>query len=1748
MAAGDSSANDLDKRTRELDKRSIEKGHGLQEKQLAQNQLQAILDESRNNITTSRAIEQQVQGQNQILAQAGQMVAASTPQQVTQQPQPEINPATQAILQKYQGAPKITRTQGRDVKVTPNKITINNTYNTQTTNNVNAGGPTQGRPIMIRQPQAQASPGQGTDGGQSKFKTWLGGVFDSQKQDSIRREREFDKRESSLTRAANKMMRRIESAGKDIIDNMNPRVLGTTVRSQLQMLLFLFAGRFLAKNWTKVLDVLVGITNKIKSFLDYIGITGKGKSLAAAGKGLRGDIIYLFGGDPRKDSIVSVFTRLGKELMDYLKKKFDDGMSERGEAIRAIKFPKLDFSNIGEALSGITGYLSSILAAMVDPKKGLEVYASQGVQTAGRNSSAEATYKDLGLEHQTFAKNTDMGALSLESRHSLLSNALEGNDLKDNAASEISQGRDLIGVMNEARTTGKVDTARLATGLDRMQRNAENTGGVIVDQAFLNMYLPKWRDQVGKTINPVKLKYVVRKKTVEEAGSNGFWDAAGQSWLQDTIIDSVGNKLGMDSFTRGALMGRNASGRNGSLAYDGFSSFMNSIPIVGPLIVKGNHALAKGVKRALSNDYTVDLVPEDDPRPAIKLAIGYSLTPQAISLISQRLTSSSKINTGDAVQLKHLESVIRRSAGGDQAVNRRFQQYKSNGHENETQYDFNTDQVLETQRKLDTLQKNHKDEEDAMMPTWKIAGDNMKSAINTGIGKVEDLFNGVKDWAYDATAAKNASFSYTGKLGQVQQTTRGFNVARAVQTLNYQAHPRTTHKCRRYVEDAIESGFGLRHGSINSRLTHGNGSAWSLAEGLPKLGFAPISWSNYQPQAGDIVVMPQLPGHQDGHVAMFNGNSWVSDYAQQDLWGGDDMRHYKKGVIFRHLSQSGGTYDPSIYQTANGTEQIWNTSYDYGGSYGDGFVADNGYGSMPIGNYSFGYGSNYVSKLSRMQVNGNVKKAIAFFEKKGLTHAQAAGIVGNLYQESKMDPGAFNRARGGNGAFGIAQWRGQRQAALRAMYGNNPTFDDQLNFTWHELTTNKDYRNTFNQLTQAQTASQAADIFSKGYERPGDNSTAQRQAFAEQAAQGVEVGGNYNPITDVTNSTGYDDTSGKPGDIKFGRLSTMTNKEKRAVILKSEAQKLWDKYKDLRGSFGSFREFENYWLKHSQSQRQKLMQGLNTYNNHRDAIQANEETKYMSAIDFAENWSKVKNGWSYINQWEKNNQYNKRAGFGNTYTKLYQDWMYKQSNHGTFDANELDKHNPETFKKAYDKIIKGEDVVGENASLDAGILFGKKYMDMKNEYDKLSDVHNTDPYRKEKLEKLQRRLKRYEDAALGFKKAAKGKDLKSRQHSYSKFKSIAEIGNNVEDIIDKKNALDLKYSKLALQWGNMTIEQRQELVSKYYTEYNSLDAQQNKLQDQLTKLTKTADKGEKDFIVKTKQQIKLMNTSKQDLQDAFGKALSETGNYLDAIKKMIKEYGDGVRDRIASDLGLPELNNDMLNPNTDWGQKAEEQAKVYKEHPFIAKTPEDIYDEMNGQEIFMHTYGKNPNFKAKGKNNIFQYTQFGQNRLLANSTNYIGGSDRVTNGKGKVNISGNKSGFSFIPYRTPEPNKKKWTGGFVDGGYTKEGKILEPAGEVHAGEWVAPQKMVKSRRFGPVIAALEKARVTDIGDTVSKGLKKQDYDKSPDNLSNNNPGKVVVDPLNAQGQSMIINYLSQIASNTVPKPEMPEKIKVKSYT
>lgn len=107
-----------------------------------------------------------------------------------------------------------------------------------------------------------------------------------------------------------------------------------------------------------------------------------------------------------------------------------------------------------------------------------------------------------------------------------------------------------------------------------------------------------------------------------------------------------------------------------------------------------------------------------------------------------------------------------------------------------------------------------------------------------------------------------------------------YDNSRAIAMLNANARSHSKGLCAMYVRSALEGGgvptFGFP------------GNACEYFDFLPRLDFKEIAThksKKYEPKAGDIMVFAAQKGHRSGHIAMYNGKMWVSDFKQpKGIW------------------------------------------------------------------------------------------------------------------------------------------------------------------------------------------------------------------------------------------------------------------------------------------------------------------------------------------------------------------------------------------------------------------------------------------------------------------------------------------------------------------------------------------------------------------------------------------------------------------------------------------------------------------------------------------------------------------------------------------------------------------------------------------------------------------------------------------------------------------------------------------------
>ncbi len=121
----------------------------------------------------------------------------------------------------------------------------------------------------------------------------------------------------------------------------------------------------------------------------------------------------------------------------------------------------------------------------------------------------------------------------------------------------------------------------------------------------------------------------------------------------------------------------------------------------------------------------------------------------------------------------------------------------------------------------------------------------------------------------------------------------------------------------------------------------------------------------------------------------------------------------------------------------------------------------------------------------------NYQAIVDFLTAHGYTDMAAAGIAGNIYQESKGDPESV-----GSGGGGLIGWT----PLPAGLVTGNPATDLQTQLT-ALLTYNQQWAQYIPMLNAATTPTQAADVFMDYFERPGIPAAYNRESAAVAVAQ-----------------------------------------------------------------------------------------------------------------------------------------------------------------------------------------------------------------------------------------------------------------------------------------------------------------------------------------------------------------------------------------------------------------------------------------------------------------------------------------------------------------------------------------------------------------------------------------------------------------------------------------------------------------------
>ena len=144
----------------------------------------------------------------------------------------------------------------------------------------------------------------------------------------------------------------------------------------------------------------------------------------------------------------------------------------------------------------------------------------------------------------------------------------------------------------------------------------------------------------------------------------------------------------------------------------------------------------------------------------------------------------------------------------------------------------------------------------------------------------------------------------------------------------------------------------------------------------------------------------------------------------------------------------------------------------------------------------------------------NEQDVVSFFTGKGYEPHQAAGIAGNLMQESTLNPTAKNPT---SGAYGLPQWLGSRKKAFfdYTVKNKKDAADPLTQLEFMDLELNTTEKKAKDKLLATTTATDAAHTFSNAYERAGANEkkNAKRASYAEKIFSAIVPSAQAGEIT-----------------------------------------------------------------------------------------------------------------------------------------------------------------------------------------------------------------------------------------------------------------------------------------------------------------------------------------------------------------------------------------------------------------------------------------------------------------------------------------------------------------------------------------------------------------------------------------------------------------------------------------------------------
>jgi hypothetical protein len=136
---------------------------------------------------------------------------------------------------------------------------------------------------------------------------------------------------------------------------------------------------------------------------------------------------------------------------------------------------------------------------------------------------------------------------------------------------------------------------------------------------------------------------------------------------------------------------------------------------------------------------------------------------------------------------------------------------------------------------------------------------------------------GARPWSASQNTFAGQRTEADSSISPVEGGGGSLNKSQLSDWMDAHALTRSSHRCAMYCR------LGMEAAGLNTADRPQSGDAGDYGPFLLRHGAQTVAPDSYVPQVGDVVVFDKTDQHPFGHIEMYDGHQWVSDFMQHSF-------------------------------------------------------------------------------------------------------------------------------------------------------------------------------------------------------------------------------------------------------------------------------------------------------------------------------------------------------------------------------------------------------------------------------------------------------------------------------------------------------------------------------------------------------------------------------------------------------------------------------------------------------------------------------------------------------------------------------------------------------------------------------------------------------------------------------------------------------------------------------------------------